>query len=333
MVRFNLPIPDSRAQELLALDGVSAVGEGQRRGQPVIVVTISDPSVARRLPGSINGVPVVTEVDSAPGLAAPGLPLADDNPQQLPRPVSSGTVARHRPVPAGVSIGHKDITAGSSSFLATDGSKVYQLSNSHVLAQYGQANVGDAILQPGKADGGTESDDAVGQLAGHVPVNQSDNLVDLAWYEPSVNVSDEIRNVGVPIAETQDPEVGDTVTFAGRTSGVTQAKVDQANVVIQLGGSGRTFTNQFRIDKPLIPGDSGSPVVVHTDNGPRPAGLGFAATNQVGFCNYISSVEEESGLSIIPTAGDVPGETTSGISPEAVALVLGLGGLAWLARR
>lgn len=300
MVRFSLPISDGRVEELLAIPGVTTVGEGVEGGQSVIVVGVNSPGLRNdpRIPASIEGVPVRVEVEGSPGLAA-FLPLAENSPpESLPRPVSAATVGRRRPVPPGVSIGHHTISAGTSSFLATDGGRTVQLSNSHVLAKYGEAATGDAILQPGPADGGVDRD-RVGSLAGHIPVRGGDNRVDLAWYEPEADLDPTIPGVGAPTAQPRDPEVGDRVTFVGRTSGVQTATVDRANVAINLQPSDLVFSDQFRLDTPLLPGDSGAPILLETDAGLAPAGVGFAATRQVGYANYISNVEGESPLSIV----------------------------------
>jgi hypothetical protein len=76
---------------------------------------------------------------------------------------------KHRPFPMGVSIGHKDITAGTAGCLVYKNDKVYVLSNNHVLANCNDCEIGDAILQPGKYDGGT-LDDKAGVLSDFVPI-------------------------------------------------------------------------------------------------------------------------------------------------------------------
>lgn len=74
---------------------------------------------------------------------------------------------RFRPtIPSGVSIGHYKVTAGTLGTIVTDrttGEKLV-LSNNHVLANSNDAQVGDAILQPGTADGGQNPSDMVARL-------------------------------------------------------------------------------------------------------------------------------------------------------------------------
>ncbi len=74
---------------------------------------------------------------------------------------------RFRPIiPGGVSIGHYKITAGTLGVLVTDiatGAKLI-LSNSHVIANSNDAQIGDPILQPGPTDGGLNPNDLVARL-------------------------------------------------------------------------------------------------------------------------------------------------------------------------
>lgn len=65
---------------------------------------------------------------------------------------------RLRPAPGGCSIGHKDVTAGTLGCLVYRGQDLLILSNNHVLADCNRGRRGDAVLQPGKQDGGTLND-------------------------------------------------------------------------------------------------------------------------------------------------------------------------------
>ncbi len=79
---------------------------------------------------------------------------------------------RWRPAPPGVSIGHYAITAGTFGAVvadATTGERLI-LSNNHVLANCNDARTGDAILQPGPADGGRAPQDRIGELLRFVPI-------------------------------------------------------------------------------------------------------------------------------------------------------------------
>lgn len=69
-----------------------------------------------------------------------------------------------RPVRPGVSIGHRNGSAGTLGCLVQRSGQPFLLSNNHVLALLNTARLGDMVLQPGPADGGTP-DNAVGDLA------------------------------------------------------------------------------------------------------------------------------------------------------------------------
>lgn len=62
----------------------------------------------------------------------------------------------HRPLVIGASIAHFAVTAGSvGAFVRKKrGGATYLLSNNHVLADENRGEAGDAIVQPGSADGG-----------------------------------------------------------------------------------------------------------------------------------------------------------------------------------
>ena len=87
-----------------------------------------------------------------------GLIVAQQDPKQKLRPA--------RP---GCSIGHYQITAGTFGCLVKRGTQVYILSNNHVLANSNAAQLGDAIWQPGKYDGGASADQ-IGTLEQFIPI-------------------------------------------------------------------------------------------------------------------------------------------------------------------
>ena len=66
----------------------------------------------------------------------------------------------------GVSIGHYAITAGTPGAFVKDKTtaETLILSNNHVMANSNDASIGDAILQPGPADGGKSPQDRIAAL-------------------------------------------------------------------------------------------------------------------------------------------------------------------------
>lgn len=73
---------------------------------------------------------------------------------------------KFRPAPGGVSIGHYQISAGTLGCVVRDRTTRDRLilSNNHVLANSNDAAVGDPIIQPGGADGGTVANDLIARL-------------------------------------------------------------------------------------------------------------------------------------------------------------------------
>jgi hypothetical protein len=73
---------------------------------------------------------------------------------------------KFRTAPGGVSIGHYQISAGTLGAIVRDrttGDRLI-LSNNHVLANSNDAQVGDPIIQPGGADGGSVANDLIARL-------------------------------------------------------------------------------------------------------------------------------------------------------------------------
>ncbi|KAA3663481.1 MAG: hypothetical protein DWQ10_00075 [Calditrichaeota bacterium] len=77
---------------------------------------------------------------------------------------------KFRPAPGGVSIGHVSITAGTLGCLVEKNGQQYILSNNHVLANSNDASIGDNIIQPGAADGGSFPEDRIAELSEFVPI-------------------------------------------------------------------------------------------------------------------------------------------------------------------
>lgn len=236
---------------------------------------------------------------------------------------------RYRPIPGGVSIGHPSITAGthgvSLRFLGIpDG-----LSNNHVLAagstlQFPKANIGDSILQPGPADGGTMAD-AVGTLSWYQPIDtENSNLVDAALWRPSSPdlMSDEILDIGVPRG-LGTVQVGDVIQKSGRTSGYRTAEVIDINATFSVGyGSFEaTFHNQIITDVIGDPGDSGSAVL--DMGGPNLVGLLFAGSKYITIHNHIRNVLGAIGPPSPPSPSEVVPVTLPLMLSNAL-LLLGL---------
>jgi hypothetical protein len=225
-------------------------------------------------------------------------------PARTPSP-DFATIERHRPLRIGSSVGHGSVTAGTlGGFVSLEGlSRPAILSNNHVLAGVDAGIVGDAILQPGRYDGGAHPDDQVAALTRFVP------LLNTATYDVAVaEVIDEKLwssndlPDGPLLAPASDPDDVDLVEKWGRTTGhtlgrVTAVEVDGLGVdfdgtVIQFNGvteiegrDGAAFS---------AGGDSGS--VVYSSATREAFGLLFAGSEKGGSSNagltYLHPIRE-----------------------------------------
>lgn len=207
---------------------------------------------------------------------AGGAPRLAGGPGPRPRPPvvtarAVGETGRVRPLRPGVSVAHVDVTAGTLGAFVTVGGVLHALSNHHVLAGAPGAQVGDLVLQPGPADGGTAPDDRIGTLAASVPLRAGVTAhVDAALALLDTQDVDPTYPVG-RVTTTATALGGESVLKTGRTTGTTRGRVtaiELDDVVVGYGddlGDVR-FDDQIEVEG-LGPdpfsrgGDSGSLVV------------------------------------------------------------------------
>lgn len=182
---------------------------------------------------------------------------------------------KRRPLVIGCSIGHFKITAGTLGCFVKDRKtgEILILSNNHVLANEGLARIGDKILQPGKFDGGTISQHAIGTLKRFVKLKKATaNLVDCAVADIKSGINHRNTTLGSfgNLAGLGDDVVpGEIVHKVGRTTGETTGKVtafELDNVVVQYDIGNLKFDNQIEIEGSgnnsfSDGGDSGSLIV------------------------------------------------------------------------
>jgi hypothetical protein len=278
---------------------------GQPTGEPAVLVLVThkvakeDLSKAEIVPAKLGETP--TDV------LAIGEPFAGESGAGI-----QTLTKRIRPAKGGYSVGHKDITAGTIATCVYDilpgGSitppahgvgippRFYILSNNHVLANSNAASLGDAILQPGPYDGGTDPADRIAALSRFIPINftpGSTNLVDCAIGEGQFHHLDrEIywsccvrgwrRKTGVT--------VGTIVKKTGRTTNFTTGRITAINATIDVnygGGKVGRFIDQIVTTNMSAGGDSGS-LVMTLDN--IAVGLLFAGSSVAMIANQIENV-------------------------------------------
>ena len=243
---------------------------------------------------------------------------------------------RFRPAPGGVSVGHVAITAGTlGCWVIKNGQKVI-LSNNHVLANSNDAEIGDAILQPGPFDGGSFPQDHIANLTQFVPISfqgepsqcqfanavisvfnlgcrlidsntryhvtkiqAEDNLVDAAIAAPlnAADVKDEIINIG-PIQGTVQGELGMAVKKSGRTTGFTTGEIQQVDVTanVQYGAGQIAVFTDQLLAGAMSQGGDSGSAVLDDNN--RLTGLLFAGSDTTTIINRIENVFSALGVTL-----------------------------------
>lgn len=313
------------AQAIMSKPNVVGVGvgekisEGRKTGEISVVVLVRQklpPAGLTKealLPKELNGVKTdVIEVGDVRALQA--------------------RTDRWRPAPGGVSIGHYQITAGTLGCVVrdrADGRRLI-LSNNHVLANSNDAQPGDAILQPGPADGGSASEDTIAHLERFCPIEfsvspptcslasgfaslgnflaelagsshrvqayqaapQAVNLADAAVARPVSNddILDEILEVGV-VSGTLPASLGMMVRKSGRTTAFTTGEITVLDATVNVSyGVGKIASFENQIVTGPMSQGGDSGSLVVAADELKAVGLLFAGSNQSTIINPIQAV-------------------------------------------
>ena len=249
---------------------------------------------------------------------------------------------RRRPAVPGISCGHINVSAGTFGCVVRRGEDLFILSNNHVLANSNKATKGDAIIQPGRYDGGT-SGDQIATLEDWVPLNLgvqestcpwakavaellnalaqtlgSNSRVAAFQEKPAENVVDcaiarplspdliglAIMRIGIPNGVGVG-SLGMQVQKTGRTTGYTSGKITQVDVTVQVDYDGQMvqFVDQFMATGMSAGGDSGSAVL---DMGGNVIGLLFAGSESATLINPIQAVLNALNVDLVTWSGAGP---------------------------
>jgi hypothetical protein len=225
----------------------------------------------------------------------------------LSSPVPGELQRRVRPLRPGLSVAHPGVTAGTLGGFVRVGGRLAVLSNNHVLAAGGAAQIGDPCLQPGPADGGTARD-RVGSLTAFQELSAGRaNLVDAAVAELDPQVAAEPGDLPGgrlpgPVPHYLDIDPEELVEKVGRTTGHTHGRitaVEVDGVAVSYDDGVYRFDDQIEIAGRAGAfsqgGDSGS--VIWRSRDRAPLGLLFAGSSTGGnggtgvtFANPLSTV-------------------------------------------
>lgn len=323
-IRDVIRVHKRHSAQLMNKFGVFATAAGiSQNGEPVVKVFTSQAGTAG-IPDSLDGVPVVTEIT--------------DRVYALQEPPPLPTERWDRPVPIGISTGHPAITAGTIGARVTDGSSFYALSNNHVYAAINNASIGDDVIQPGSADGGSLPDDLIGTLTDYEPITfcqvfwiwlicSETNTIDAAIAdvsytsgEPDVGVSTPPDGYGTPntiihpaygvpeVINDSDEDIaqllGLSVQKYGRTTGLTIGTIDAVNATIDVCYNDACSKVARFVDQIIITpgtfsaGGDSGSLIVTNDNDKNPVALLYAGSSTQTIANRIDRVLTAFNVSI-----------------------------------
>lgn len=305
-IRAAIAAQERNTPELLRINGVVGTAVALRDdGRAVVRVFVLD-ATPRRIPAALDNTPVEVKVT--------GMIVARSDP-----------TTRLRPALMGYSVGHPLITAGTIGARVANNAGVFILSNNHVLAASNDANLGDAELQPGPYDGGTDPADRVGTLYAFRPLDFSggNNTIDAAiaitdvlsvgnstpaddgYGQPSTTIFGDANNDGLFDDKTQ--LLGLNVQKYGRTTKLTHGTITGINGIVDVCYEVYIIfclKSAHYVDQLIITpgtfsggGDSGS-LIVADDGSLRPVALLFAGSNTETIGNRIDLVLSYFGVGI-----------------------------------
>ena len=312
-LQIAIEAQERHTDTLMTVEGVVGTAVGVRGDGAPVVKIFTEVAGIPGLPRTLDGVPVIVQV-TGKIFARHHRTGHTGGPGNLEESPDSGggidpCVKCDVPVPIGVSTGHPDITAGTIGARVTGGGSVYALSNNHVYANENAAKIGDAVIQPGTFDGGSSHGDDIGTLHAFVPIDffGGDNYVDAAIALSDTSTlgnSTPSDGYGTPKSTIAPPRINHKVMKYGRTTGLTQGRIDAINATVNVGyGSGvARFVGQIIIRPGNFSagGDSGS-LIVSNDRGSdkrKPVGLLFAGSSSFTVANPIGDVLDAFGSDI-----------------------------------
>lgn len=322
---------------------VHAVGVGRKvvSGEPTgdlavkiyVIQKLASSAIPPRdlLPAQLEGIPCDV-IESPPAFILPrrkpsvrAAPAPAGRSEDEPPTASAVTCSderreRQRPFVAGISVAHRAVTAGTIGYFCRstragdNPDDIFILSNNHVLANVNQASIGDEVLQPGPADGGSLTDQIAVlhrferiRLGGDVP-----NRVDaaIARVLPTAEHQISICSIGA-VTGTERGVEEMRVRKHGRTTGLTEGIITDEPYDTLVGMDHNDpsvvakFTGQMRIERAGSStafgrgGDSGS-LVVGAGNR-RAVGLYFAGPDNgiYGVANHIGDVLDQLQVELI----------------------------------
>jgi S1-C subfamily serine protease len=247
------------------------------------------------LPKTIDGVP--TDVEQAGTFHAFKRTRRTRSAAPLPNPRT-----RMRPALPGCSVGFRIagdqfVMGGTFGALVKTSSRVYILSNNHVLADENRLPIGSPIFQPGLLDRGRIDSDQIAELTRFVKLKANRfNKIDAAIARPLNRnlIGREVLHIGAPTAPVA-AAIDMMVHKFGRTTSYTVGRVTSVDtdVIVEYETGLFTFDNQIIIQGTggqmfSDSGDSGSIILQRGTN--AAVGLLFGGGPDHTIANHIADV-------------------------------------------
>lgn len=293
-------VDNATKADIQSHEGVVAVGEGERDGYPALIVSVTPESGLgpADFDENVQGLPVYVEEQEEIRELASNREILD--------PIRGGHAITNA----------TESGRGTSGFIMTDGDTAYASSNYHVLTPNGGADVGDRVGHVAlNSGGGIIDNQLIGRVDGYIP-RSGQSVADFAWVELDSGIDSTNRVAGVGlVTDTGHVDVGDSVTKAGSTTGVTHGTVDQVGATIGVSGSGGvTMNDQIIATEMSSPGDSGSPVM--KQNTTTAVGVLWGGSDGITAFTPLSNIENNCPLTVATSDVDEP-ESDPNQSPNA----------------
>ena len=328
-------IKEQHKNMLLNLPNVCGIGIGYRitagrmTGELSIMIL-----VRKKLPKAGLGAKAVAPQEIQ-GVRTDVLQVGDIRALQLP-------TERWRPAPGGVSLGHYKMSTGTLGCTVYDRTtgEVLILSNNHVAANINDAQIGDPILQPGAADGGSVDKDTIARLEKFVPIDfgtepatcnlanafvtgvnlftgllgsshqvetfqyhpNASNLIDAAVARPvdEGDIKTEILEIG-ELAGVKAAALGMNVRKFGRTTGLTSGEITVLDTTVSVNyGSGLAAIFDDQIVTTAMSQGGDSGSLLVAGDSRHALGLLFAGSEESTIHNPIQTVFDQLNLSLLP---------------------------------
>ena len=337
------PVKESAESDLLARPGVVGVDIGEKvssgnaTGEVGILVFVkqkkplADLDPEEVVPLDLGGIKtdvqeMEIELQSARQLLRPGRQVDGSAYPTLAGGISMGPARSVFKEPPEVEEPGEHLFVGTLGALVRDRASgaVMAMTNFHVACVDDSWSEGDRMVQPGRPDGGHETDDQFGSLTRAVLSEDTDGAVvtvdeDREWAAAVTAIGE--------VAGAVTAESGMEVQKRGRTTEHTYGTVASTEATLSLDyGTGlgtRTFRRQVRIttdsarsDRFSDGGDSGS-VVMNADN--NVVGLLFAGSTDgsTTFANPVATALDELGVDLAVQHDDEPTQSPTVVPPEA----------------